>query len=43
MPPQLTRYNVKAEITSSRRVGFHRYTFPASEQAHLTLNIGARA
>src|ERR1700684_1171181 len=23
----LTRYNVKAELTSSRRVGFHRYTF----------------
>jgi putative alpha-1,2-mannosidase len=29
----LTRYNVKAELTSSRRVGFHRYTFPASEAA----------
>ena len=24
----LTRYQVKAELTSSRRVGFHRYTFP---------------
>jgi putative alpha-1,2-mannosidase len=24
----LTRYGVKAELTSSRRVGFHRYTFP---------------
>jgi predicted alpha-1,2-mannosidase len=35
----LTRYNVKAELTSSRRVGFHRYTFPASQQAHLTLNV----
>jgi predicted alpha-1,2-mannosidase len=35
----LTRYGVKAELTSSRRVGFHRYTFPASQQAHLTLNI----
>jgi predicted alpha-1,2-mannosidase len=35
----LTRYQVKAELTSSRRVGFHRYTFPATQQAHLTLNI----
>jgi len=35
----LTRYNIQAELTSSRRVGFHRYTFPASDQAHLTLNI----
>ena len=25
---KLTRYQVKAELTSSRRVGFHRYTFP---------------
>jgi len=36
---RLTRYQVKAEMTSSRRVGFHRYTFPASQQAHLTLNV----
>jgi predicted alpha-1,2-mannosidase len=36
---RLTRYNVKAELTSTRRVGFHRYTFPVSEQAHLTVNI----
>jgi len=36
---ELTRYGVKAEITSSRRVGVHRYTFPASEQAHVTLNV----
>ena len=35
----LTRYDVQAELTSSRRVGFHRYTFPTSDQAHLTLNI----
>ncbi len=36
---ELTRYGVKAEITSSRRVGVHRYTFPASDQAHVTLNV----
>ncbi len=35
----LTRYQVKAELTSTHRVGFHRYTFPASQQSHLTLNI----
>jgi putative alpha-1,2-mannosidase len=38
---QLSRYNVKAELTSSRRVGFHRYTFPASAQSHLTLNVAS--
>ncbi len=36
---KLTRYNVKAELTSSRRVGFHRYTFPASDQSHILLNV----
>jgi predicted alpha-1,2-mannosidase len=35
----LSRYNVKVELTSSRRVGFHRYIFPASQQAHLTINV----
>ncbi len=38
---KLTRYNVKAELTSSRRVGFHRYTFPASQQSHLTINVAS--
>jgi predicted alpha-1,2-mannosidase len=35
----LTRYNVRAELTATRRVGFHRYTFPASQQSHVTINI----
>jgi predicted alpha-1,2-mannosidase len=35
----LTRYQVKVELTSTRRVAFHRYTFPASKSAHLTLDI----
>src|SRR3984957_12540189 len=35
----LDRYKIKAELTSSRRVGFHRYTFPASQQSHLTINV----
>jgi predicted alpha-1,2-mannosidase len=36
---KLTRYDVKADLTSSRRVGFHRYIFPVSQQAHITLNL----
>jgi predicted alpha-1,2-mannosidase len=36
---KLTRYNVKAKLTSTRRVGFHRYTFPASTDSHFTFNI----
>ncbi len=36
---KLTRYNVKAELTSSRRVGFHRYSFPAAQQAHVVLDL----
>jgi predicted alpha-1,2-mannosidase len=35
----LTRYNIRAELTATRRVGFHRYTFPAAQQSHLTINI----
>ena len=38
---KLTRYDVKAELTSSRRVGFHRYTFPSSTQAHITINVAS--
>lgn len=38
---KLTRYDVKAELTSSRRVGFHRYTFPASQDAHITINAAS--
>jgi putative alpha-1,2-mannosidase len=36
---RLTRYNIRAELTSTRRVGLHRYTFPSSAESHLTLNI----
>jgi predicted alpha-1,2-mannosidase len=35
----LTRYQVKAELTSTRRVGFHRYVFPESKDAHITLDL----
>ncbi|MFD1770010.1 GH92 family glycosyl hydrolase [Sphingobacterium suaedae] len=31
--------NVLAEMTASARVGFHRYTFPKSNEAHLILDL----
>lgn len=35
----LTRYNVKAEVTATTRVGMHRYTFPASQEAALVFDL----
>ncbi|HZL24929.1 MAG TPA: GH92 family glycosyl hydrolase [Acidobacteriaceae bacterium] len=35
----LTRYGVRAEVSSTRHTGVHRYTFPASKDAHLTIDI----
>ena len=35
----LKDYNVRAELTATERGGFHRYTFPASEQAYLVLDL----
>ncbi len=36
---KLTRYAVKAELTSTRRVGLHRYTFLSAKPAHITVNL----
>jgi predicted alpha-1,2-mannosidase len=36
---KLTRYNTRVELTATRRVGFHRYTFPASSQSHIAVNL----
>jgi len=36
----LKDYQIQAEITATERVGFHRYTFPASENARLIFDIG---
>jgi predicted alpha-1,2-mannosidase len=36
----LKDYNVKAELTATRRVAFHRYTFPQSTEAHILFDIG---
>ncbi|WP_285008285.1 GH92 family glycosyl hydrolase [Pedobacter faecalis] len=38
----LKDYGIKAEVTATARVAFHRYTFPASEEAHLIFDIGNR-
>ena len=32
---KLDEYNITAELTTSQRVGFHRYTFPKTETAHI--------
>ncbi len=32
--------DVKAELTTSTRVGFHRYTFPKTETANISFNVG---
>ncbi|WP_418991093.1 GH92 family glycosyl hydrolase [Alistipes sp.] len=38
----LKDYGVRAELTATARVAFHRYTFPATDEANLVFNIGAR-
>lgn len=35
----LTRYNVLAELTATPRVGFHRYTFPASDSSAIVFDL----
>ena len=35
----LSSYNIKAELTASERVGFHQYTFPKTEDAHIILDM----
>lgn len=36
----LDDYHITAELTATKRVGFHRYTFPKSDSAHIILDIG---
>ena len=36
----LKDYGVKAELTATTRVGYHRYTFPESDQSHILFDIG---
>ena len=35
----LERYGILAEMTATPRVGFHRYTFPATEDANLVFDL----
>lgn len=36
----LKDYGIKAEVTSTNRVSYHRYTFPAGQQSHILFDIG---
>jgi len=35
---KLEKYNILAELTTTTRVGFHQYTFPKSDDAHIILD-----
>ncbi|UII32540.1 GH92 family glycosyl hydrolase [Fulvivirga ulvae] len=35
----LDSYDIQAELTATERVGFHQYTFPESEDAHIILDL----
>lgn len=37
---KLDDFNIKAELTATRRVGFHRYTFPKNESSRVILSVG---
>lgn len=36
---ELKSYGITAELTASERVGFHQYTFPQSDEAHIVLDM----
>lgn len=36
----LDDYNITAELTATKRVGFQRYTFPKNKDSHIILDIG---
>lgn len=38
---ELTDRGITAELTATCRVGLHRYTFPAAQEAHLLFDLGA--
>ena len=38
---RLDDYGITAELTASERVGFHRYTFPKTDSAHIILDLMA--
>ncbi len=38
---RLTRSNVKAEVTATRLVAMHRYTYPASKLSHVLIDVSS--
>lgn len=36
---RLDDYDITAELTSTARVGFHRYTYPSADQAHIVIDL----
>ena len=38
---QLDDHSIQAELTTTTRTGFHQYTFPKTEQAHIILDLMA--
>ncbi|MHC2992314.1 hypothetical protein OB13_12200, partial [Pontibacter sp. HJ8] len=36
---KLKRYNIAAELTATERVGFHKYTFPKSDEAAIIIDL----
>ncbi len=38
---ELTRSNIRTELTMSHSVGFHRYTFPQSEASKILIDLGS--
>ncbi|MFC2123366.1 GH92 family glycosyl hydrolase [Bacteroidota bacterium] len=37
---RLKDYDIKAELTVTKRTGMHKYTFPKSESAHILIDLG---
>jgi predicted alpha-1,2-mannosidase len=37
---KLQKYFIKAELTATERVGYHRYTFPESSQSNIIVDLG---
>ena len=38
----LKDYGIRAELTATTHVGFHRYTFPAGKPSHIIIDVGNR-
>ncbi len=36
----LQKYGIKAELTATSRVGYHRYTFPESSESNIIIDLG---